>query len=218
MTRVAGVVLLLFAALVAPACSVVAPREVGSGHVVADQRDISGFTRVRVAAAIRATIIVGPAESVTVRIDDNLLANVKTDVTAGRLDVTMSGNAQPTTPVEVDISLPNLEGLEVNSAASATATGINTASFQAEADSAGSLTARGNADSVDVSASSAGSADLGDIPAQSAKVNVDSAGRVTVNAQQSVTGSADSGGVVHIEGSPPSVTVSTDSGGQVIRD
>src|SRR5262249_36746908 len=136
----------------------------------------------------------------------------------GRLDVSINGPVRPTTPVTVQITVPVLEGLEVTSAASATATGINGPSFQAESDSAATLVARGNADSVDVTGSSAASADLSDIPAQTASVKVTSAGRATVNAQQSVTGSADSAGVVHVEGNPASVNVTTNSGGSVVRD
>ena len=53
---------------------------------------------------------------------------------------------------------------------------------------------------------------------QTATVKAQAAARVTVNAQQSVTGSANSAGVVHVQGSPASVNVTTDSGGVVNRD
>jgi hypothetical protein len=185
---------------------------------VAEQRQVADFTRIRVATAIKATVIVGPGVTVQVTADDNLLDSVKTDVTAGRLDVRLSPGAQPSATVEVAITVPNLEDLEVNSAASVIATGINSPRFEAEADSAGSLTARGNADTVDVTATSAGSADLGDVPAQTATANVGSGARATVNAQLSVGGSVDSGGILHIEGQPQNVNVTTNSGGAVIRD
>jgi hypothetical protein len=134
------------------------------------------------------------------------------------MTISLKPGAQPRTPVSVAITVPNLEEADVGSAANLIATGINTNSFTAEADSAGTLIVRGNADDVHVSASSAGSADLGDVPAQTASVSIGSAGRATVNAQQSVGGSVDSGGVLHIEGQPPTVTVTTGGGGAVIRD
>lgn len=218
MSRVTSAILLIVVALIAPSCSTIAPTVVGSGHVVAEQRQVGPFTRVRVGDAIKATVIVGTDVSVTVTADDNLLVDIATNATAGRLDVSMSGNAQPSTPVEVAITVPNLESLEANSAATVIATGINNPSFQAQADSAAQLTARGNSDSVDVTATSAGSADLGDIPAQTANVKVGSGARASVNAQISVGGSVDTGGIVHIEGQPQNVTVTTDTGGAVIRD
>ena len=73
MTRLIGVVLVLLAGFVAPACTAIGPSVVGSGRVVAEQREVGSFTEVRVGDAIKATVIVGPDASVTVTADDNLL-------------------------------------------------------------------------------------------------------------------------------------------------
>ena len=48
--------------------------------------------------------------------------------------MTLNGSSQPRTPVQVAITVPNLEYLEANSAAIVIATGIDNPSFQAEAD------------------------------------------------------------------------------------
>jgi hypothetical protein len=218
MTRLIALIALVVAALAAPACNAIVPTVAGSGHVIAEQRDVGDFSKVRVSTAINATIIVGPDAALQVTADDNLMGSINTDVTAGRLVVSSRPGTQPSTQISVAITVPNLEELEVDSAASAIATGVNNPTFQAEADSAGSLTARGNSDNVDVTAMSAGTADLGGIPAQTASVNVGSGARATVNVQQSVGGSVESGGVVHVEGQPQTVNVTTNSGGAVIRD
>jgi hypothetical protein len=210
--------LLAIAALAVTSCSSTGPTVVGSGNAQTDQRTVADFTRLSVSEAIKATVIVGPDVSVTVTTDDNVLANVSTNVLAGKLTVEMNGSVMPRTPVSVAITVPNLEDVEVQSAANVTVTGVNTGSFTASAESASTLVVRGNADTVDVTANSAASADLGDVPAQNATVKASSAGRVTVNAQISVGGSVESGGSVHVEGNPPSVNVTTTSGGAVIRD
>ena len=207
------------AVVIAPSCSAVTgPTVIGSGNAQTEQRTVGSFTKVRVDAAIKATIIVGTDFNVTVTTDDNVLASVATSVTAGTLYVDMNSPAQPRVPVTVSIAMPALDDVESGSAATVTATGVNSPSLSATADSAGTLVVRGNADSVDVTANSAGTADLGGVPAQTATVRVGSAGRATVNAQQSVTGSVDSGGVVSIAGSPPTVNVSTSTGGAVVRN
>jgi hypothetical protein len=218
MTRLPLLIVLSVALLAVPACSALAPTVVGSGNAKTEQRTVGDFTRVRVGTAISATVVVGPAVSVSVTADDNLLGNVKTDVTAGRLTVEIQGATMPRTPVTVTITVPSLEGAEATSAATVTATGVNANSFSAAADSAATLVVRGNATSVDVNASSAANADLGGVPAQTATVKAGSAGRATVNAQQSVSGSVESGGVVRVEGNPPTVNVTTESGGVVVRD
>ena len=218
MRRIVTILALVAAAFVAPACNVAAPEIVGSGRAQTEQRDVAGFTKVRVDEAISATVIVGSDFSVSVTTDDNVLPSVQTNVVAGRLNVGINGSVQPTTQVTVAITMPSLEDVSAGSAANVTATGVNSPSLSATADSAAALTVRGNADAIDVTANSAGNADLSGVPAQSASVRVGSAGRATVNAQQSVSGSVDSGGVVSIYGSPPNVSVSTNTGGAVVRN
>jgi len=203
--------------IIATSCTALTDGAVGSGNAATEQRDVGGFNSIEVGEAIRATVIVGPAVTVSVTADDNLLGSVQTTVIAGRLKIGMNGGS-PRTQVEVAVTVPSLDEASANSAANLTITGLNAGSFSAAADSAASLVVRGNADSVSVSASSAASADIGDVPAQTASVDVSSAAHATVNAQVSVSGSVDSGGSVTIEGEPQSVNVSTDSGGAVNRD
>lgn len=218
MNRHSTFVLITLISLLAAGCSIGGAGQIGSGHAATESRVVDNFTTLRVGTAIAATVIVGPDVTVSVTADDNLLPNVSTSVTAGRLTVEMQGSNTPRTPVTIAITVPSIERLEAWSAGSITATGINTGTLRASADSAGSIVATGNATSVEAAASSAGRADLGGVPAQSAEVNVNSMGRVTVNAQQSVTGNANSGGVATIEGNPPTLAVTTDSGGSVVRD
>lgn len=190
----------------------------GSGRAVSEQRSVDGFNAVNVSSAIEATVMVGPDASVTVTADDNVLANVATNVFVGRLDISISGPTDVRTPVSVAITVPDLNAVQASSAAKVTVTGINTASFSAAAESSGVIVVRGNANAVSVSAKSNGSADLGGVPADSASVQLDSAGRAIVNAQRSVSGSVSSAGHLTVEGDPPVIDVSTDSGGQVVRD
>jgi hypothetical protein len=194
------------------------PSTVGSGNAVTQQRTVGGFTDVRVGTAVKATIIVGSDTSVSVTADDNIVDHVQTNVVAGRLDVSINGSVMPKTPVSAAITTPSLNAVEATSAANVTATGVNTDDLRASSDSAASLTVRGNATSVELTADSAASADLGGVPAQDAKVTVSAAARATVNAQLSVTGSVQSAGVVNVEGSPASVNVTTESGGVVNKD
>jgi len=218
MTRSSAVVVALVCVLAAAACSYLSGTVVGSGNAKSEARAVDSFNAVRVESAISATVIVGPDTSVTVTADDNLLANVVTTVTLGKLDVSIQGSITPRTSVSVAITTPSLGDVEATSAANVTATGVNTSSLDAEADSAATLVVRGNANTVEVTSSSAATADLGGVPAQSATAHVDSAARATVNAQLSVSGSVDSAGVLHVEGNPPTVEVTTNSGGAVVRD
>lgn len=219
MTKITTLALVVATSLTLAGCSIASgPNIVGSGHAATDQRAVESFTKVRVNSAIAATVIVGPDISVVVTADDNILPQVVTNVTFGRLDVSLQGSLNIKTPVSVAISMPSIESIEATSAATVTVTGVSGDSLSAAATSAGSIVARGDANSVDVSADSGSQADLGGVPAQTATARIGSGGRATVNAQVSVSGSVDTGGVLRVEGSPAQVNVTTDSGGVVVRD
>ena len=218
-TRLRTTAIILLALLLAAACSVTTPAAiVGSGRPATEQRSVDSFTGVSVSSTIQATVIVGPEVTVSVTADDNLLANVTTQVRGGQLQVSLNGSTTIRTPISVTITAPNIDSLQASSAASLTATGIATQSLSAKVDSAASIVARGNAVSVSVTAQSGGSADLGDVAAQTATVQLESAARATVNAQLSVAGSVVTAARLTIEGDPASVDVTTDSSGQVVRD
>jgi hypothetical protein len=200
------------------ACSTIAPPLVGSGRAQTEQRTVSDFTKASIDDAIVATIIVGPAVTIAVTADDNVLAKVTTTVVAGKLSVDIDGTAMSRTPVTVAITVPALDDVEAATAAKLTVTGLNADNFSAAARSAATVVIRGNANSVVVKADTAATADLGGVAAQTATVSASSAARATVNAQLSVSGSVDSAAVVTVEGNPPSVNVATSSGGVVVRD
>ena len=132
--------------VLATSCTTLTGATVGSGHAATEQRDVDGFSRIEVGEAIRATVIVGPAATVSVTADDNLLGSVETMVIAGRLKIGMNGNVSPRTPVEVAVTVPSLDEASANSAANLTVTGLNAGSFSAAADSAASVVVRGNAE------------------------------------------------------------------------
>src|SRR4051812_33315498 len=157
-------------ALLVVSCGGLGPQTIGSGNAVTQQRTTGDFTDVRVGTAVMATIIVGTDTSVSVTADDNIIDHVQANVLAGRLDVSINGTVLPRTPVVVQITTPSLDGVEATTAANVTVTGIDANDFRASADSAASLTVRGNATDVEVTANSAASADLGGVPAQTATV------------------------------------------------
>jgi hypothetical protein len=219
MARRIGPVLAVVLGLLVAGCAL-APLStpvVGSGVVLTESRQLPPFSTIRVESAVRATVTVGPTQSVTVTADDNILSHVVTSVSGSRLDIRMEGAVQQVTKVEVVVTAPTLVGLEASSAGSATVSGIVADELRVSTESAGTVFASGTATSIDVSASENSTADLSDVAAQVAKVRVESAARAMLRVTTSVTGRADTAGVVIIEGQPRSVAVETDTAGQVIR-
>jgi hypothetical protein len=216
--RIALVLAVVLAALVSGcALAPMSTPVVGSGVLATEARQVAPFSTVRVASAVRATVTVGPTQSVSVTADDNILSHVVTSVSGSRLDIRVNGAVQQVTKVEVVVTAPTLVGLEASSAGSVAVTGIAADELRVSTESAGTVFASGAATSIDVSASENSTADLSDVEAQVAKVRVESAGRAMLRVTASVTGHADTAGVVIIDGQPGSVEVETDTAGQVIR-
>lgn len=102
--------LLTLCLFAATGCSVVE----GSGHIVSENRDVSGFDSVDVCCGFQVTIKQGANESLKLRGDDNILDDIDTQVRGGTLVIDYDDAApmfSPTRPVEVIIEMIDIERL-----------------------------------------------------------------------------------------------------------
>ncbi|KAF0109076.1 MAG: hypothetical protein FD146_120 [Anaerolineaceae bacterium] len=146
----------------------------GSGKVVTETRDVSGFDKVSVSGGGELVIIQDGTESVTVETDDNLMQYVVAEVRGGTLNLYLDNdgmsNFQPTRLV-FTVHVKNLTGVTTSGAWDFTAAEIET-------------------DNLDISVSGTGSVDIGMLTANNLTVTfggageMDAAGQVT---SQSVT-------------------------------
>ncbi len=204
--------------LLVTGCNVSVPGTViGSGNSASEDRTLGEFHALNVSAAIHATVSVGSPQHVTVTADDNILPMVSTSLSNGELQLSMQGSTSTRTPVSVNIVVPALDSLTVTSAARIDASGLTADALKVVANSAGAISASGQATSLNVHAESAGTVDLAGVPVQSVQATITSAGHVMVNVSGSVTGTVNTAGLLTISGNPTQVSVDTDAAGQVIR-
>jgi Putative auto-transporter adhesin, head GIN domain len=205
--------------LLVTGCNVSIPGTViGSGNSASEDRTLGEFHALNVSAAIRATVSVGSPQHITVTADDNILPMVSASVSNGELQLSMQGTVTTRTPVSVDIVVPALDSLTATSAARIDVTGLTADALKVVANSAGTISAAGQATSLNVNAESAGTADLANVPVQSVQANITSAGHALVNVSGSVTGTVHTAGLLTISGNPAQVSVDTDAAGQVIQN
>jgi len=86
---------------------------IGSGVVAEEDRTVSGFTRVTLAAVGDVHITQGAVESLRIQAEDNLMPHIRTAVRAGTLEITIDPGItlQNTLPIEFHVSLISLDGL-----------------------------------------------------------------------------------------------------------
>ena len=211
-------------AAAAPACSVIdfdAPGLDGSGRITSETRSVSGFDRIAVGDEFDVEVTVGPAASLTLSGDDNLLPHVRAEVREGTLHVDARRELDPTEPLRIRVTVPTLRGISASGSSTVTAAGVRSSSFdasvsgsadvraagsfgdlEASISGSGGIRLRGTAESVQASVSGSGNLDLAGTPARTAAVRVSGSGDATVHATESLDAAVSGSGDVRYVGSP----------------
>jgi hypothetical protein len=151
-TRVPAAVVAILLALAS--CSVVN----GSGQVKTESREVSGFTRVDLAGTGEVTISQGPAESLTIEADDNVLPVLISEVS----DSTLKLGTKPRTtvrahsPIRYRVTMKDLTGVTLSGSGSVTANGMQLRALRTDISGSGTVNVSGSADRQDIQLSGSG--------------------------------------------------------------
>ncbi|GAB4410706.1 MAG: head GIN domain-containing protein [Bacteroidia bacterium] len=107
--------ILLALLLALPALSL-AQRITGSGHVISETRNHSGFDGIVVSGAIHVYVHQGNRFAVRVEADDNVIPYIRTEVSRTRLVISHEGSLHNTTTMAVHVTLPELKSIEASGA------------------------------------------------------------------------------------------------------
>jgi hypothetical protein len=209
----------------------------GSGNVITEDRPVSGVVRVQMGIPGNLEIQQGPSESLTVTGEDNILPLLTTDVRGGTLTIRFrsSGNIHVNRPLQIALTVKNLDRLELGSSAKVTVNPITTGDFRlilsssgtidiqeiqadkitANLSSSGDISIKGSANQLDLQLSSSGSFQAGDLQVQEANVRLSSSGEATLWVVKDLQANISSSGNVAYYGSP-SVNQKTSSSGRLI--
>jgi len=122
----------------------------GSGNVVTQEEDFSGFENLEVSHAFRVTIRQGDAYRVVIRVDDNLVQYLRVSQVGDTVEIGLtSGVSVLRATMEAEVTMPALGELELSGASSATVTGFDAEeAFRANLSGASKL--QGNLQAGDV--------------------------------------------------------------------
>lgn len=174
----------------------------GSGKPAEETRTVPSFTSIEVDDSIDATITVGPAFSVRLRTDDNVMPLVRTSVEGGRLVARLPDTTNVSTDlgIELDITLPALDGVVASGAAHVVVTGVAAPKLVVEASGASKVSASGTAADLSVSASGSSTVALAQTSVDRAVLDVSGPSDVTIRASTWVRGQASGGSRIHVRG------------------
>lgn len=201
------------------------PSERGSGNVVRETREVSGFRALEIDYPTEVVVRQGNRESLEIEAEDNLLPGLKTEVDNGVLQIFYKAergkHVNPTETVKIIIVVNDLVDVGFNSAGELTIEGLETNSLDISLSGAGSLeldrvrvkeldvnlsgagsmTASGTADDLDVNISGFGDFNGAELHGKVASVSISGAGSATVWVDDDLAASISGAGSISYYGS-----------------
>ncbi len=207
----------------------------GSGRVVQEKRNVSGFHEVRFAGSGDLNIQQGNQESLTVEAEDNIIGRLRTDVEGGRLVIrTEKGvSITPTEPIRFTLMVRDLSDLELSGSGQIKTGPIRSQDFRvrlpgsgeisfeelsatnliAEISGSGKIEVPGSVVSQRVHISGSGNYEARRLQSKSAEVSVSGSGDSTVWVQDNLNASISGSGTVDYYGNPTVTRHISGSGG-----
>lgn len=208
----------------------------GSGNVITEARDVSGFDQVILMGHGDMIITQGTEESMTIETDDNLMEHIRTEVRDGKLYVEFPRNTtlDPSDKIIFRINVTELTGIEASGAglfeiASLTTPGLDITfngaariavqsltadDVSVEINGTGDVELAGEVDSQRIVISGLGKYAAPNLKSDDASIRIAGAGDVVVRAASSLSVEIEGGGRVGYYGSP-NVIQDVQGGGRI---
>ena len=188
----------------------------GSGISATQTRAVGDFHAVRIEGSCDLRATVGAALSVQVTADDNLIDDLTTEVKNGVLVIaTRPGkNLWFRVDAHATISVPRLDGMQIEGSGDATITGVSGEEFKAGIEGSGSMRVAGKVTKLSLAIEGSGDADLSALECQDGSVSIDGSGDARVNCSANLSASVSGSGDIDYSGSPHT-SISISGSGEV---
>jgi hypothetical protein len=190
---------------------------VGSGNLATKQENFTGFTKVSLSSGFRYAITQSGSYSIKVTTDDNVLNYVQVTQMGNILSVGLvSGHGFQTTTLKVEITMPDITGLDLSAGTGGTVAGFSLSHDFSIASSAGSSAAiSGSASGLYLDASAGSHLDLSGFHVTSAHVDMSGGSWATINIDGRLDANLSGGSQLYYIGSPTMGSINS-SGASII--
>lgn len=193
-------------------------RIVGSDNITTEIRDIVGFTGVEVASALDVNVSSGTEFNVTVRANDNLQERILVRRSGDVLEVRLASGNYRETDITVNVTMPELESVEVSGASN-----VDVAGFATLDDLSVDLSGASNLDfsstsvsNLFASISGASTASLFSLTAAKADINLSGASNLNLRATELISGSVSGASTLRYRGNPD-ITANSSGASNIIN-
>jgi hypothetical protein len=195
----------------------------GSGEIVSESREVSGFDRVSVSGSGKLQVIQGDTESLTIETDDNLLAYIKSEVSGSHLKIGPDDvNLRPTRTIQYQLRLKDLRQLRLSGSLDAESESLETGQLELSISGSGSIEIRslsaeelslhisgsgrcevaGKAPQLDVHISGSGDCLAGGLASETGEVHISGSGNAVLWVNNSLDAHVSGSGRVDYYGRP----------------
>jgi hypothetical protein len=156
----------------------------GSGVRQRQKRDLAAFTSISTQGAFDINVTCQQPQSIEVEGDDNLLPIITTEVSDGVLHIRSNRSFSVNDPIEIKISMGNLQGISTNGAGTINISGLKNDKFEIDANGASTIRVSGEAQLIDIDTNGAGKIDAHKLRASRGVVEAKGVARVDVNVSE----------------------------------
>lgn len=176
----------------------------GSGNVVTETRQVTGFDGVTVTGAGNILIDQSGAESLTITTDDNLLQYITTEVRGGKLVIEFTRGVlfNKVKDLTFKVGVKNLNSIQVDGAANVEGKNIATENLSVKLNGAGAMTLSGKATEQNVVLDGVGTYNAAELSSQRAQVTNNGTGAVVVRVSDKLDASVNGLGSIEYIGDP----------------
>ena len=207
-------VALLAVLLFVTACSITK----GSGTVVSQTREVSGFTKVELRGSGELTIEKTGTESLSISADDNLLPRLTSNVSGDTLILGTRPNLRivPSKPITYRLTVKDLTGMAVSGSGSVRMSNLMTNSLTTRISGSGMITANGTVNDQDVRITGSGRYQAEQLTSKTVRAQISGSGTASVLATDQLDVKISGSGTLTYSGNPQ-ITQEISGSGKLIR-
>lgn len=189
-----------------------------SGVETTEVRSIGDFKSLEVNGSTDVTVRVGEQTSLAVTGDENIVANLRTEVVDGRLVIGLKpGSYRSVKSLKVTVTTPALEAVSVNGSADVEISGLTTGNLETRIAGSGDIAARGEIQALKASIAGSGDLKLSKLSAREASIEIAGSGNASVHAVEALSVAIQGSGDVRYSGDPK-VTASVSGSGNIHKE
>lgn len=172
---------------------------------ITEERDVETFTKIVVEGGVDISIRAGEAQSVAITTEASHMERVETIVRDGVLTVDLKGRRWRDADVEIEIAMAKFEGLEIDGAADAAISNIDSEEVEIEISGAGDVSMDGACTTATFEVNGAGDIDAESFQCANVDLTINGAGDAEVFASETVKARINGVGDIEVYGNPKSV-------------